>query len=313
VPAPENGRGWAAILGLSLVTVLVSVVQPALLVFLPLAVLLLALPPRRPLPLALGVLIVGMTLSGPRVGSLWYFERGWALILSAWFVVAVTAWPTAGFIRRGLTAVFASMASAGILLVTSRGAFVRIDELMNERVRGGVDQVLSTWQSLLGDGRLGQQFVETVNQAVELQAMLFPALLALGSLAALALAWWLFRRLGAREVAPLGPLREFRFPDALIWLLIVGIVLVVLPLDGLASRAGSNLLVFMTALYALRGLAVLIVIGGGAPGPVMMVVGAVLLLLLYPLVMATTFFVGLSDTWLDIRTRRAAPPENSSQ
>jgi hypothetical protein len=309
VPGPENGRGWAAILGLALVTVLVSVVQPALLVFLPLAVLLVALPPRRPLAMALGVLIVGLTLSGPRVGSLWYFERGWALILSAWFVVAATAWPAAGFMRRGLTAVFASLASAGILLVTSRGSFGRIDELINERVHRGVDQVMTTWRPLLGGGRMGQEFVETVNQAIELQAMLFPALLALGSLAALAIAWWLFRRLGAREVAPLGPLREFRFPDALIWLLVIGIALVVLPLDGLASRAGSNLLAFMAALYALRGLAVLIVIGGGAPGPIMTIVGAVLLLLLYPLVMATTFFVGLSDTWLDIRTRRAGPPD----
>jgi hypothetical protein len=32
------------------------------------------------------------------------------------------------------------------------------------------------------------------------------------------------------------------------------------------------------------------------------------LLLLYPIVVATTFFVGLTDTWLDIRTRRAVPP-----
>jgi hypothetical protein len=37
-------------------------------------------------------------------------------------------------------------------------------------------------------------------------------------------------------------------------------------------------------------------------------IGGVLFLLLYPLVMATTVLVGVTDTWLDIRARRAAAP-----
>ena len=37
-----------------------------------------------------------------------------------------------------------------------------------------------------------------------------------------------------------------------------------------------------------------------------MVVGTLLVVFLYPFVMATTFIVGLSDTWLDIRARREA-------
>ena len=61
---------------------------------------------------------------------------------------------------------------------------------------------------------------------------------------------------------------------------------------------------FMAVLYALRGAAVLVVIRG-VPGPLGMVVGALLVVFMYPLVMATTFIVGLSDTWLDIRARRA--------
>jgi hypothetical protein len=57
-------------------------------------------------------------------------------------------------------------------------------------------------------------------------------------------------------------------------------------------------------LYALRGAAVLVVISG-VPGPLGMLMGGLLIVFLYPLVMATTFLVGLSDTWLDIRARRA--------
>ncbi|MEX0907397.1 MAG: DUF2232 domain-containing protein, partial [Gemmatimonadota bacterium] len=126
----------------------------------------------------------------------------------------------------------------------------------------------------------------------------------LGSLCALAIAWWGFTRLGRGAANPLRPLREFGFRDELVWLLIAGLLLLVLPLDALATRAGGNLLTFMAVLYALRGAAVLVVIGG-VPGPLGMVVGALLIVFMYPLVMATAFIVGLSDTWLDIRARRA--------
>ncbi len=76
---------------------------------------------------------------------------------------------------------------------------------------------------------------------------LFPALLALQSLAGLGLAWWIWARSGPpgdRHV-PLGRLREFRFADELVWLPIVAIVIVVLPLGGALTRAAGNVLFFM--------------------------------------------------------------------
>ena len=138
---------------------------------------------------------------------------------------------------------------------------------------------------------------------------MFPALLGLASLTGLAVAWFAFQRVANREPTPLRPLREFRFPDDLVWVLIAGVVLLLLPF-GAAERAGTNLLAFMTALYALRGLAVLLVLAG-APGPLGMVVGGLLLLFLYPLVMAMTVLVGVTDTWLDIRARRRAVPPST--
>ena len=91
-----------------------------------------------------------------------------------------------------------------------------------------------------------------------------------------------------------------------VWVLIGGLALLLLPLDGLADRAGGNLLVFMAALYALRGAAVLLVVGG-SPGLLGWLLVALVGLLLYPLVMIAMFAIGLSDTWLDLRTRRARP------
>jgi hypothetical protein len=43
------------------------------------------------------------------------------------------------------------------------------------------------------------------------------------------------------------------------------------------------------------------------PGPLGWLLVALAGLLLYPIAMVAMFAVGLSDTWLDLRTRRARP------
>ena len=69
----------------------------------------------------------------------------------------------------------------------------------------------------------------------------FPALLALESLAALALAWATYHRLSrARLGAPLRPLREFRFNDQLVWGLIVGLTIVLAADADVAARRRSQ-------------------------------------------------------------------------
>jgi len=86
----------------------------------------------------------------------------------------------------------------------------------------------------------------------------FPALLALESLGALALCWGLYHRISRTRLGEqLAPLRDFTFTDHLVWGLIAGIVLFVLPVPDAWRGTGANLLVFFGALYAVRGLAVL--------------------------------------------------------
>lgn len=309
--ASSAARGWAAVFGLAVLTMAFSVVNPAPLIFLPLATLLIALPQRRPVALALAAAIALLFFTGAPTGSLWYLERGWPLVLSAWFVVCVVVWPDERFLPRALFALVASFASAGMLLGLRAGGFTRVDALIGERLHNAADQALESWGSVPLLRRVGGDFAGTLERTAEYQALLFPALLALASLAGLAVAWWAYRRLSVRELKPLASLREFRFHDGFVWLLIAGVLLLLLPLDDLAVRAGSNLLAFMAALYTLRGLAVLIVVSG-TPGPLTMALGAVLVVLLYPLVLATTFIVGLTDTWLDLRTRRTTPPAAES-
>ncbi|MBR9989672.1 MAG: hypothetical protein KFH98_07960 [Gemmatimonadetes bacterium] len=305
--AAPRGRGWGVVAALALATLFLSVVQPALLMFVPLALLFIALPPRRPLLLAFGAFICWLAFSGrPETTALWYFERGWVLVLGAWFVGMVVLLPRWTFLPRALMTVAATAATVAIFLIAHRGGFAMLDGAVDAHLRSKAAMVLAVWQNADASRSMGGvDMGRRLFQVAELQGRLFPALLALASLAGLGVAWWAFGRLAQGVAHPLSRWREFRFRDELVWLLIAGLALLLLPLDQLATRAGENLLLFMAVLYALRGAAVLLVIGG-ASGPVGMVIGVLLVLFLTPFVMATTFLVGLSDTWLDIRARRQA-------
>jgi hypothetical protein len=239
---------------------------------------------------------------------LWYFERGWVLVLSGWFVISVLLLPRSGFLLRALYTVGATTVTATLLLLVRRGGFEQIDFALSERLRTGAADVAAAWSGGLGMERMAGQIATAAQRAAELQVMLYPALLGLASIAALAVAWWAYRRLALQEAQPLRPLREFRFPDVLIWVLILGIMLLLLPSEAVATRLGTNLLAFMGALYALRGAGVLLAVFG-SPGVLGSIVAGVLLVLLYPLVLVSTAVVGISDTWLDLRARRRRDAE----
>jgi len=142
---------------------------------------------------------------------------------------------------------------------------------------------------------------------------LFPALLALESLAALALAWASYHRLArARLGAPLGALREFRFNDQLVWGLIVGLTIMLLPTLTTLRGAGKNLLVFFGALYAVRGFGVLTWFMAPGSLGITLAVGFVMLwapvlnvfaALVFMMLGIAALALGLGDTWADWRRR----------
>ncbi len=280
-------------------------IHSVLLIFVPLSLMLIALPPRRPAAMLAGAVVVPLLLLGPSGDLLADFGRGWALTLGAWFLVSCVVVRREGFFRRGIAALGAAVVTTAVFFGLHPHVFALLDTAIRADLNQGVQGVLTALGS-----RATPAVRDAVQQSVALQATLYPSLLAIASLAALAVAWWAYRRIAMRDLDPLSPLRDFRFADGLVWLLIAGLVLTVLPLNQLAERAGSNLLAFMAALYALRGIAVLLVLGV-APGPMGVALAVLMTIVLTPLVVAATFVVGLTDTWLDIRTRRAAEPPGS--
>ena len=175
--------------------------------------------------------------------------------------------------------------------------------MVGDRMLAGVEMGLQIMSRFGGEGGgISPTLVTTVYQTAELQALVFPALLCLESIAALGVAWWIYVRLAHGASGSLSPLREFRFNDQLIWLLIGGLVLVVLDPGTHWSRAGSNALVFMCALYAVRGAGVVAFMSGGLSlfGGALLLFG---LVFVAPVIFAGALVIGVGDTWLDVRER----------
>jgi hypothetical protein len=72
------------------------------------------------------------------------------------------------------------------------------------------------------------------------------------------------------------------------------------------TRVGTNAVVFMVALYALRGVGVVLGVRGGL-SPLGWVLVGLGLVFAAPALLTGAFLVGLGDTWLDLRARADGP------
>jgi hypothetical protein len=266
-------------------------------------IMMVSLPVRRAGAYLVGAILAWGALQGERAG-IWWTERGWALLVAGWFVALTLRRPESGFLSRALAAL---VGAAGVVVamvgVTGR-AWAVLDFQMAERVRTHFDASMATLRQIMEPGMLSPAIVTAMYAAAETQIKIFPATLALATLAALAVAWWLYVRMAHGNDQGLLPLREFRFNDQMVWLFVGGIALMVVGGEEL-KRAGSNALVFMSALYAMRGAAVVSFFGAGQ-SPLSAVLLLMGLVLVPPVMMVGALVIGLGDTWLDLRARARA-------
>ncbi|KPK74972.1 MAG: hypothetical protein AMS25_18865 [Gemmatimonas sp. SM23_52] len=294
-PRGELGR----IVGFGAVTLVFAVTQPLVLIGIPLALLLVAVGPRGPWSAVIVGAVVAVALMGDRSG-LWWFERGWPLILAGIYVLSAAACPTWSFSARALTSLGLAVTGLSLVFLVSPGAWRELDASM----AGRASQAASAATELLG-GAAEESVRALVGRVAGLQAALFPALLGVSSLGALGVAATLRGRLAGDVGRRVGGLRGFSFNDHLVWVWLLGLALVVAPMGEVAERIGGNAVFFMGTLYVVRGVAVLLTLAGGISA-LTGVVGAVLAVLIYPILalfLGTALLVGLSDTWLNVRGR----------
>jgi hypothetical protein len=290
------------------VTVSSGVVNPGLLIAVPFALLVALRPPRSLLAVLLAGLGAAFVVVGAPDSGLWYVERGWALLLGTFFVAVSIRWPECRFLGRGVGSVLGAFVGMGLLFGVRPGEWAIVDWAVKSRTEVLVSGLLQSIRTSVGPDAVPEGFEAQVLQAITFQSFLFPALLGLTSLSALGCAWFLFRKLSHGPGEALGPLKDFRFNDQLVWILIAGFV-ALLASSGVVARVGVNAVVFMGALYVLRGAGVVLAITGGFSlfGWILLAVGFVFLA---PFVIMGAAFIGLGDTWFDLRRREGpVPPE----
>ncbi|MDP6529153.1 MAG: DUF2232 domain-containing protein [Gemmatimonadota bacterium] len=115
------------------------------------------------------------------------------------------------------------------------------------------------------------------------------------------------RWVGGGRIPRLPPLELWQVPDRVVWALLVGLVLVLLPMDA-GKSLGWGLVYLAGFACVLRGLAVQVCFlrkrGLGRPGQLVVLAGLTVFFL--PAHLAVTTGLGVFDTWFDFRGLR--PP-----
>lgn len=297
----EPSRGWPRAAGLFGVVLATGVVRPGVLVAVPLLMLLTVGRLRRMRVVAAAALATVIVASGSRDG-IWFAERAWSVLIGGGFLTLTMLAPAWALTSRALAAVMGGVGVAAGVLALRTDAWAAIDMALADTVRAGFDTTIYVMSTFGGGEGLSPALESWLLEVAEAQAAVYPALVCLGSMAALGIAWWARTRLVGEGDQGLGPLRHFRFNDHLVWLLVAGLLLLVVQWGEALVRVGSNTVVFMGALYALRGAAVFMFVSGGLSlfGLLTFVVG---LVLAAPVLFGVAMLIGIGDTWLDIRSR----------
>lgn len=298
-------RGWPRAVGLSAAAVFLSILNPLVLIAIPFALLVFFLAARRTIGLVLlAAAGVALVASGDPSSGLWYVERGWAVLLGGCFLALSIRWPEGRFFPRGLGAVVGAFLFMALILGVRPGEWEVLDWVVRSRAELAMSSVIQEARLNLGPEVVTRALEDQVLSTIALQSVIFPALQGLSSLAGLGLSWWLFKRLSGGSTGGIGALREFRFNDQLVWILIFGIMALLVS-SGAMARVGVNAVFFMGALYALRGVAVILFLSGGLSlfGGILLLLG---LLLIAPFAIMGAVVIGLGDTWFDLRTGRGS-------
>ena len=264
------------------------------------------------------------------VTALATMAKGWAILVAALFgLLSMAGDRQSRFFPRALTAVAMTLAIAVAALLVSGVSEKTLARTISDEIVArphvALDSVIHEMESPESERRLANMTADTAANAAYVRVMeeemtvvpvkigttLFVALLALESLAMLALGWGLYHRISRTRIGPpLARLRDFRFNDELVWGVIVGIVFIVLPrvTHSLPSWSvvGYNLVLFFGTLYALRGLGVFAWFVRSARFSAVTLVAIAVVVGLLAVIGALApalGLIGLGDTWEDWRAK----------
>lgn len=283
----------------------------------PLATLLgVQRPTRRDWAVAAVLALLVLWLSAGPADSFAQLERAWLVLLTASLGIVLAWGRPGGFVTSSLVALAGASGAAAVLALITQLSWGKLVWLAERHYGLQVSWLLqlfaaaapATGAPAAGGADLVSMLQSSLLVGVRLVSSLFPGLVLLQSVAALALAWALYHRLAERPRGePLGSLAAFRFNDHLIWGVAVSLLVLVLPRLGWVNALGGNLLVFFSGLYVVRGVAVIsaAAAAGGIGGPFAILAVLFVTLFLMPVAALAALALGLTDTLMDWRRRLA--------
>jgi hypothetical protein len=225
--------------------------------------------------------------------------------------------PGQRFLQRGLAAIGIAVVLAFAVAISTHNGTASVNSTMKDEYNRRTAETISAvnqmsqspvWQRAV-ERSPGLDSMITANESDlrrigDAAPRVFPAVLALESLLALALAWVVYHRVSAARLGPpFTAVKDFRFNDQLVWGMAVGATIFFLPVFADGRSAGLNLLVFFGALYLLRGVGVLSFMTRSRWAAILLIVMTVFA----PLMLgALALGIGVGDTWIDWRTRARA-------
>lgn len=281
---------------------------PPSLVGLPCAALLLAAPGRgRTLPLAALIGAASLALlvlsggGGAVSARLSAVTSAYIVLVTMAFVGGILLRP-GPFLREALWAMGAAAAGTAVLIQVVWGA--------------GAWGLLG-WEATRVAGLMMRAVVERVPDAIALYepvvrfvSLTWPAMLALQTLAGLALAWQLHLRLTLPLGEPLTRFRDFCIGDLWVWGIVAWLAVLILPVSAGLEAAGTNIGIVAGTLYVLRGAAIVTTFAEafGVSVLVLVIAGAAAAALAVPLIFILPGLctLGITDTWYQYRRRLAA-------
>src|SRR5881396_940890 len=288
---------------------------PASLVGLPCAALLILAPASDPpsgggwsQPIAgiLGAVSVALLViggGGSGGGRLAAVTSAYIVLTTAAFVSLVLLRPDA-ILRQALRSVVAAGVACALLIQVMWGS---------EAWRG------LAWEATRQASSAMRTIVEVAPDAfpiyepmVRFMSLTWPGMLALQTLAGLALAWQLHLRLataGSGVRVPLTRFKDFNIGDGWVWGIIAWLGVLILPVSSVLHIAGTNVGLVVSTLYVLRGAAIVATFaeafGVSAVALVLMAAAAAALAVPLLFVLPGLCTLGITDTWYQYRRRLA--------
>lgn len=211
-----------------------------------------------------------------------------------------------------------------LLLAAAMPWAIRYPDLVasvNRELRAGDTSFIELCRQIGYTGERLANMQKTVAENARLQQLALPHLLPTGVFLWMALLVAAGRGLSGRFARVLrwprlsrSPLREWRLPDAAVWMFIAGLALLVSPWSAWAST-GWTLLINSGLAYCVQGIAVVesLLLSRGVPPSIIVLTLLFVFAIAMPVFVLVTAVVGLSDVWFDYRRLEPVSTPDSTQ